>query len=253
DTPSAENIEELTKIINTHGNEIACFIYEPLLQAAGGMLMYEAKYLDKLLDELKKKNIICIADEVMTGFYRTGKFFASGYLQNKPDIICLSKGLTGGTMALGVTAASQKIFDAFISDDKSKTFFHGHSFTANPIACAASLASLDLTEKEDCFNQVKNIENQNNNFAAHLTSHISHLTIKNVRSLGTILAFEIISGNDSYLNSISASITKQALQKGIYIRPLGNTVYIMPPYCITDNQLSTVYSFLLDIIMTNEK
>ena len=248
DTPSIDNITEIRSLINKYGDEIICFIYEPLLQAAGGMLMYEPKYLDELLSEIKKKEIICIADEVMTGFYRTGKFFACDYLQNKPDIICLSKGLTGGTMALGVTAASQKIFDAFISDDKAKTFFHGHSFTANPIACAASLASLDLTEKENCFQQVKKIEVRNKDFTSHLTSHLSHLTIKNPRSLGTILAFEIVSGNDNYLNAIGTTITQQALQKGIYIRPLGNTVYIMPPYCITEGQLNQVYEFILGLL-----
>jgi adenosylmethionine---8-amino-7-oxononanoate aminotransferase len=244
DTPTEENINELKKTISSLSNEIACFIYEPLLQAAGGMLMYDAQLLDELLTEIRSNNIICIADEVMTGFYRTGKFFASDHLKNKPDIICLSKGLTGGTMALGVTAATQKIFDAFLSDDRSKTFFHGHSFTANPIACSAALASLDLTEKDDCKKNVENIIKKNAVFISSFTIHHSPLTIKNLRQLGTVIAFEIVSENDSYLNNISVTITQQALQKGIYLRPLGNTVYIMPPYCITNDELSKVYEFL---------
>ncbi len=247
DTPTKANFGHIKSVIDLYANEIACFIYEPLLQAAGGMLMHEAEMLDELLTEIKSKNIICIADEVMTGFYRTGKFFASEYLQNKADIICLSKGLTGGTMALGVTAASQKIFDAFLSDDRTKTFFHGHSFTANPIACASALASLDLIEKEDCVLRINNMVKKNKEFIAGFAIHHSPSNIKNHRQLGTIIAFEIISGNDSYLNNISATITKQAMQNGIYIRPLGNTVYIMPPYCITDEQLNKLYDFLMAI------
>jgi adenosylmethionine-8-amino-7-oxononanoate aminotransferase len=247
DTPTAENLPALKNFIHEHGDGFACFIYEPLLQAAGGMLIYDAVLFDQLLTEIKNKEIICIADEVMTGFYRTGNFFASDILKNKPEIICLSKGLTGGTMALSVTAASDKIFDAFSSDDRSKTFFHGHSFTANPIACAASLASLDLFEKENSIENVKNIVEKNSQFAFRLASCHSHLTIKNLRTLGTILAFEIVSGNDSYLNSISTAITQKAMQNGIYLRPLGNTVYIMPPYCITPDQLDKVYDFLLTL------
>ena len=247
DTPTPENINELKKTINSLSNEIACFVYEPLLQAAGGMLMYDDQLLDELLSEIKSKNIICIADEVMTGFYRTGKFFGSDYLKNKPDIICLSKGLTGGTMALGATAATQKIFDAFLSDDRSKTFFHGHSFTANPIACSAALASLDLIEKEECVLRIQNIVNRNEDFITLLKNKNDKLKIKNHRHLGTIIAFEIVSESDSYLNNISATITQQALQNGIYLRPLGNTVYIMPPYCITEEELNKVYNFLLEL------
>src|SRR6478735_9242198 len=149
DTPDADSIEELKNIIRQNSSEIAAFIYEPLVQGAGGMKMYDAGLMNELLVTIKKAGIICIADEVMTGFGRTGKLFASEYLDEKPDIICLSKGLTGGTMALGVTACNEKIYKAYVSDDEMKTFFHGHSFTANPLACAAALASLDLLQKEE--------------------------------------------------------------------------------------------------------
>ncbi|MGH2647213.1 MAG: adenosylmethionine--8-amino-7-oxononanoate transaminase, partial [Ginsengibacter sp.] len=141
ETPDGKNLDELQQQIEKYKNEIACFIYEPLLQGAGGMRMYEAGGLDLLLTLIKKESIICIADEVLTGFYRTGSFFAGDYLSQKADIICLSKALTGGTMAMGITACTQNIYDPFVSDDKMKTLFHGHSFTANPLACAASLAS----------------------------------------------------------------------------------------------------------------
>ena len=245
DVPTFENIISIKKNIEEHATEIAAFIYEPLIQGAGGIKMYEAKMLDELLSFIKQKNIICIADEVMTGFGRTGKIFASEYMQNKPDIICLSKGLTGGTMALGATACTQKIYDAYVSDDAHKTFFHGHSFTANPIACAAANASLDLFSTEKSLEKVEYISTQNIAFIKQLEQFKN---IKNIRTLGTILAFEIIQGKDEYLNNISAYITKKALDKNVYLRPLGNTVYIMPPYCITEDELQKVYDVLIEII-----
>lgn len=232
-------------------NEISCFIYEPLLQGAGGMRMYSAEALDQLLKLLKKHEVICIADEVLTGFGRTGKLFASEHLETTPDIICLSKGLTGGTMALGVTACSHKIHDVFVSEDRLKTFFHGHSYTANPIACTAALASLDLLESEECMNGIRRIENMHDDFKRQLKALADRkhrVGLKNIRTLGTILAFEIESGKDEYLNNISAAITRMALSEGVFLRPLGNTVYIMPPYCITTSQLEQVYRAILKIL-----
>ncbi len=246
-------------------NEIACFIYEPLVQGAGGMRMYNAESLNALLKFLKEHDIICIADEVMTGFGRTGKMFASEYMNETPDIICLSKGLTGGTMALGVTACTKKIHDAFVDEDRLKTFFHGHSFTANPLACTAALASLDLLAKEECISAIRMISKQHREFAGIVASPQSSVPspsfteaspkvgpvsnkIKNIRQLGTILAFDIMDGKDEYLNTISTVISQKALEQGVYIRPLGNTVYIMPPYCITKKQLLRVYDAVLGII-----
>lgn len=245
DTPTKENLSSLKKIIEQHRSTVAAFIYEPLVQGAGGMKMYDATLLQQLLSFVKKQNIICIADEVMTGFGRTGKLFASQYQKTQPDIICLSKGLTGGTMALGVTACTKKIHQAFISNDKLKTFFHGHSFTANPIACAASIASLQLLQKTNCQQKINWLSQQHLLFIKKIEGNMN---IKNARSLGTILAFELISNHDGYLNNIATSITQQALQQGVYIRPLGNTIYIMPPYCITKKELQKVYLFLLSII-----
>lgn len=246
DTPTPENTDSLVLTIQQYAEELAAFIYEPLVQGAGGMKMYEAALLNQLLHAVKKHGIICIADEVMTGFGRTGKLFASEYCQEKPDIICLSKGLTGGTMALGVTAVTQKIVDAFMSDDKLKTFFHGHSFTANPLACTAALASLDLLEKDGCGRQIQLITACHRAFLHELLN--ASLPIKNIRCLGTLLAFEINSGRDEYLNNIAAVITQKALEQGIYIRPLGNTLYIMPPYCITEEELKKIYAAITGII-----
>lgn len=246
DTPTPENIDFLVLTIQQYAEELAAFIYEPLVQGAGGMKMYEADLLNQLLHTVKKYGIICIADEVMTGFGRTGKLFASEYCREKPDIICLSKGLTGGTMALGVTAVTQKITDAFVSDDKLKTFFHGHSFTANPLACTAALASLDLLEKERCQQQIQWITACNQSFFNTLAN--GSFPIKNIRQLGTIIAFEADRGPDEYLNNIAAGISQKALQLGVYIRPLGNTVYIMPPYCITETALEKIYAVIITVL-----
>jgi adenosylmethionine-8-amino-7-oxononanoate aminotransferase len=245
DTPDENNIVSIKEQVTNHADSIAAFIYEPLIQGAGGMKMYNAVLLDELLHFIKQKNIICIADEVMTGFGRTGKMFASEYLQTKPDIICLSKGLTGGTMALGVTACTENIYNAFVNDDAHKTFFHGHSFTANPLACTAANASLDLFEQNDVLTKIQYITERNIAFAQQLRQLNG---IKNVRTLGTILALEIEQGEDVYLNMISTTITKKALEKGIYLRPLGNTVYLMPPYCITDEELNKIYALLPGLI-----
>lgn len=247
DTPTPENIAELRSTIHDQGHEIACFIYEPLLQAAGGMRTYDAGLLDELLDEARQQDILCIADEVLTGFGRTGKLFAGEYLRNNADIICLSKGLTGGTMALGVTAASEKIFRAFLSDDKRKTLFHGHSFTANPLACSASLASLDLLLEEDCLHRINRLSQRHQMFLDTLRNFP---VVKNARALGTILAFELNTGKDEYTNTIGPTITRNALEAGIYLRPLGNTVYVMPPYCTTEKEMDQVYEFLVHCIRT---
>lgn len=245
DTPTPENIQQLRSEIRRQGREIACFIYEPLLQAAGGMRIYEAALLDELLEEAARQDILCIADEVLTGFGRTGKLFAGEYLRHKADIICLSKGLTGGTMALGVTAATEKIFRAFLSDDKRKTLFHGHSFTANPVACSASLASLDLLLDKDCLRRIGQLSRRH---LAFLDALRAFPIVKNARALGTILAFEINTGRDEYINAIGPEITRAALEAGIYLRPLGNTVYVMPPYCMTEKEMDQVYDFLVHCI-----
>jgi adenosylmethionine---8-amino-7-oxononanoate aminotransferase len=245
DTPTPDNIAGLRASIRQLAPEIACFIYEPLLQAAGGMHVYEAALLDELLAEAKTHDILCIADEVLTGFGRTGRLFAGEYLTQKADIICLSKGLTGGAMALGVTAATEKIFEAFLSDDRRKTLFHGHSFTANPLACTAALASLDLLLEPQCLHNIRRVAAKNLSF---LDSIRTNPRVRNARALGTVLAFEIDAGKDEYINAIGTVITRDALAAGIYLRPLGNTIYLMPPYCITEKEMDQVFEFLAHCI-----
>jgi adenosylmethionine---8-amino-7-oxononanoate aminotransferase len=245
DTPTEENLPSLQSIVTKEKDQLAAFIYEPLVQGAGGMLMYEPELLNEMLITCGDNDVLCIADEVMTGFGRTGKRFASHYLDKQPDIVCLSKGLTGGTMALGVTAASEKVASAFDSADKLKTFFHGHSFTANPIACSAALASLELLQKESCLVNIETIAAAHRNFIETLSGHEK---VENARATGTILAFEVKSGRKEYLNEVSAKITSFMLTRDVYLRPLGNTVYLMPPYCITLEEMETVYSAIIECL-----
>lgn len=231
------SLDALTKALQH--NDIASFIFEPLVQGAGGMVMYSPAILDELIKKCRAKNVITIADEVMTGFGRTGKFFASDYLTEKPDIICMSKGITGGVMPLGATSCAQFIYDAFLSDDKMKTFFHGHSYTANPTACAAALASLDLFEQPEAIKNIKRIEQQHNAFMEKTKSHPALIE---VRQTGTILAFEIKTNEHThYLNSLADYISEFFISRGIILRPLGNIVYVLPPYCISNEDLLYIY------------
>lgn len=249
DVPNGNNWDNISGLINSNANEIACFIYEPLLQGAGGMLMHDAHHLQTLLEYVKQKEIICIADEVLTGFYRTGRFFAGDYMSEKADVICLSKALTGGNMALGITACTQNIFDSFVSEDKMATFFHGHSFTANPLACTAALASLELLQKSKCQKKIKIIQNYHKIFCDELKPFETNGIIKNIRQCGTVMAFEIVTQHpDDYLNSIVNDVMNFSLKKGIYLRPMGNTLYIMPPYTTTNKQLLEIYSVISDFL-----
>jgi adenosylmethionine-8-amino-7-oxononanoate aminotransferase len=240
--PTSENIIQLKETLQlwfTNHNDIAGFIFEPLVQGAAGMMMYDATYLDELISICHKNNIITIADEVMTGFGRTGKFFANDYLTHKADIICLSKGLTGGYMPMGVTSCAQFIYDSCVSDDKTKTFFHGHSYTANPTSCSAALASLDLMEQVETWKQILLISNLHLEF---VKKHKMNLKLIDIRCLGTILALELKTPDHThYLNNASENITTFFLENNIIVRPLGNILYFIPPYCITKQELENVY------------
>jgi adenosylmethionine-8-amino-7-oxononanoate aminotransferase len=228
--------------------DVAAFVFEPLVQGAGGMVMYSEKVLDELIKECRANNIITIADEVMTGFGRTGKFFASDHLNHKPDIICMSKGLTGGVMPLGATSCAQFIYDAFLSDDKMKTFFHGHSYTANPTACSAALASMDLFDKPETFENVKRIETKHDTFLQKIKSHKALI---DVRQLGTIIAFEVKTNEHThYLNSLAEHISEFFISRGIILRPLGNVLYILPPYCISNEDLTYIYNTVEEFLET---
>jgi len=246
--PTAENFisvkKQLAELIKYE--PVAGFIFEPLVQGASGMIMYDEALLDELILLCNRNNVITIADEVMTGFGRTGKFFANDHLQHKADIICLSKGLTGGYMPLGVTACARFIYDAFLTEDKTKTFFHGHSYTANATACSAALASMDLMEKEETWQQVKLIESLHLAFKSTIQNNPK---LKDVRVKGTIIAFELRTGEHThYLNNASQHITDFFLEKGILLRPLGNIFYLIPPYCITEEELKFIYGAVSEFL-----
>ncbi|MGF1925329.1 MAG: adenosylmethionine--8-amino-7-oxononanoate transaminase [Bacteroidia bacterium] len=246
DLPNAENIAYLTSQISSMKSELACFIFEPLILGAGGMQMYEALYLNKLMEVCQENEILCIADEVMTGFGRTGTYFACEQLTAAPDLFCLSKGLTGGTMPLGVTTCNAKIFNAFLSDDKLKTLYHGHSFTANPVACSASLASLDILLAPETLANIKRIALQHARFMETIKTHPK---VKTVRQTGTIIAIEWQTGESTtYLSALRDKLYTYFLNKGIVLRPLGNIVYILPPYIITDEELAYIYSTIIQAL-----
>lgn len=228
--------------------EACAFIFEPLVMGAGGMLMYMPEALDQLIALCKKHGVLCIADEVMTGFGRTGKTFASDYLQHKPDLMCLSKGLTGGTLPLAVTTATQHIFDGFLSEDKHKTLFHGHSYTGNPLGCAAALASMDLLQSEECQVNIKRIEAKHQIFKNKIQVHSA---VREVRQTGTILAVEFNTPEQtSYFNKLRDQLYHFFLEKRVLLRPLGNVIYILPPFCITDAQLDQVYTAIGEALDT---
>ena len=239
DLPNKTNLHHLKSHISHLKSELAAFIYEPLIQGAAGMLMYNAADLDELLDHCRNEGLLLIADEVMTGFGRTGKLFATDHLQLKPDVMCFSKGITGGTMAMGVTTCTQNVFDAFLSDDKLKTLFHGHSFTANPVTCAAAIASMDLLEKPETTADINRISDHHSQFRMKI---VGHPKLRNIRQTGTIIALEWETGEGtSYFNQLGKNLYKFFLDQGIILRPLGNIIYIIPPYCISNEQLDYIY------------
>jgi adenosylmethionine-8-amino-7-oxononanoate aminotransferase len=220
-------------------NEIAAIIVEPLIQGSAGMRMYSSSFLDRLVDLAKSANVLVIFDEVMTGWGRTGRLFAMDYLEEKPDIVCLSKGLTGGVIPLGLTITSDKIYEAFLAEEKTKALLHGHSFTGNALACAVASANLDLVVHPSFDLQLKRISKQHRFFAEKIKGHKN---LKEVRQLGTIIAFEIkLEETSSYFSSIRDKAYEFFLSKGLLIRPLGNIVFLNPPYCTTNNELELMY------------
>ncbi len=239
-----EALQQLKNVCSE--NDAAAFIFEPLVQGAAGMVMYDPEALNDLVKVCKEYNVLAIADEVMTGFYRTGRYFACNYIQEMPDIMCLSKGLTGGTMAMGVTSCTSSIYEAFLSEDHSKTFFHGHSYTANPLACVAALASMDLLHEADTLSKIKMIEKHH---VAFIEKVAALDILKNICHRGTILAIELKTDDESgYFNSIKEKAYSYFMERNILLRPLGNVIYIFPPYCISAEDLKMVHKVIADFL-----
>jgi adenosylmethionine---8-amino-7-oxononanoate aminotransferase len=238
------SFDALDKLMQT--NEFAGFIFEPLVQGAAGMVMYEAAELDKLISLCQKHQVFTIADEVMTGFGKTGKNFACDYLKTQPDMMCLSKALTGGTIPMAITTFTQHIFDGFYDDDVSKALFHGHTFTANPTGCAAALASMQLLASDEMQLNIQRINAQHLNFQSKIKQHPK---VKETRVLGVILALEIQTGSaESYYGNFRNRLYNFFIEKGIILRPVGNIVYVLPPYIITNNQLEKIYHTIEEVL-----
>jgi adenosylmethionine-8-amino-7-oxononanoate aminotransferase len=239
-----ESLRQLNKTIKHH--DVAGFIFEPLLQGAAGMIMYSPQILSEMIHLCNENDILTIADEVSTGFGRTGKYFAADHLSHKPDIICMSKGITGGVMALGATSATAQVYNAFLSDDKSKMFLHGHSYTGNPLACVVAKASLDLLQEDDTWTAIKRISTQHHQFVSNV---MNHPYVEDARALGVVLAVSVKSGSEeSYFNYLRDRLYNFFIHRKILLRPLGNVIYIMPPYCITDEELNMVYTAISDLL-----
>jgi adenosylmethionine---8-amino-7-oxononanoate aminotransferase len=228
--------EILKNLVTT--NDFAAFIFEPLILGAAGMVMYQPEILDKLIAICQQNNVFTIADEVMTGFGKTGKTFASDYLVEKPDMMCLSKALTGGTIPMAITTFTKEIFDGFYDDDTNKALFHGHTFTANPTGCAAALASLKLLQTDEMQNNIQRINKHHLAFENKIKNHPK---VKTTRVLGVIFALEIkTETNESYYGNLRNKLYKFFIENGVILRPVGNIIYVLPPYIIKDDQLQKV-------------
>ncbi len=230
--------EALNKLAQHLESPTAAVIIEPFIQGAGGMQTVRKEFLRAVEELVKQSGSLLIVDEVLTGFGRCGELFAFQKAGISPDLIALSKGLTGGFLPMGVTMAKEKIFQAFVGHDPKLTLWHGHSFTANPLGCAAANASLDLLEKSP-----ERYEDLESMHKPHLIELTKNKHVIKPRLIGTIAAFEVaVKGQTGYLNSAGAIIKKKAIEQGVFIRPLGNIVYLLPPICISTEQLHKCYS-----------
>lgn len=246
--PNAENIEKILSEIDNLAlqNDIAAFIYEPMVQGSAGMRMYESQYLELILKKTAQYQIINIADEVFTGFGRTGKAFASDYCETQPDILCLSKALTGGYLPLGATLCNQSIVDAFTGNDIYKLFLHGHSYTGNALACAAGAESVRLFNTSQCKADMERVKSHFENWKAELQNHDM---VKEIRVLGCIFAVELQSELAThYNNPLREIIYDKFLAKNILIRPLGNVLYVLPPYVISDKELHYIFKSIKEVL-----
>lgn len=237
--PNGKNHDAILKTLKAlaDNHEVAGFVYEPLVQGAAAMKMHNADGLNQILNFCKNNNIITVADEVMTGFGKTGKHFASLHIETLPDVMCLSKALTGGLLPMALSTCSQKIYDAFYSDDIAKGLFHGHTYSANPLACTAALASIELLQTQTIQDSIKAITASHENFGNRVKNHPK---VKSIRQTGIIFALDLDVEMQRYGN-LRDKLFKFFMDNGVFLRPLGNTIYIQAPYVITNQELEKVY------------
>lgn len=240
----AQTLEKLTYLLQENGDRYAGIFIEPLVQGAAGMRMCRPQFLQALESLARSFGILLIYDEVMTGFGRTGELFACLKSNTSPDLLCLSKGLSGGCLPLAVTLATEKIYQAFYSDDIDRTFFHSHSYTGNPLACATGIASLELLEENP--QAYQGMEHQHRRYIEQWLA--GHPKVEHIRVCGTIAAMEVKTESESFLNATGSVLRSRFLAAGFLLRPLGNTIYLMPPYCITNSELESIYQVIRRIL-----
>jgi len=242
EVPDVHNFEAVKLKFETIAatGELAAFIYEPLVQGAAGMKIYPAALLDQLLEIAKKFGVLAIADEVMTGFGKTGKNFASEYLINQPAIICMSKSLTAGVAPMAITSCSLPVYEAFYDDELKKGLFHGHTYSANPLACTAAIAGIDLLLSKQIQQQITHISEKHKAFETRIKNHPK---VKTTRSLGVIFALDLDLTINRY-GKFRDKLFQFFMDKGVFLRPLGNTIYILAPFIITDEELDKIYEVI---------
>lgn len=241
--------DQLARLLAERGDSIAAVIVEPLLQGAGGMIVHPVEFLQEVRQLCSKNNVLLIADEVLTGFGRTGKMFACELVGVVPDLMCLSKGITGGALPMGATACTSAIHEAFASADCSKTFYHGHSYTGNPLAAAAAVASLRVFEDEPVFERIQAISRIHQERLEQIRNHPA---VGDVRSIGSVAAVELHAEDAGYLSKLKPVLYDFFLKAGILLRPLGNIIYVLPPYVISPNDLNCIHDRIrdsLDVVM----
>lgn len=231
-------VKSLERLLDEKHNEIAAVIVEPLLQGAGGMIVHPVEFLQRVRRLCNEHEILLIADEVLTGFGRCGKMFACDLAGVTPDLMCLSKGLTGGVLPMGATVCTSRIHEAFVSDDRSRTFYHGHSYTGNPIAAAAGVASLKIFESEPVFDRIATIGRIH---CERLAAIRNHPAVGDVRSIGTMAAIELRADDPGYASKLRPKLYKFFIDAGVLLRPLGNIVYVLPPYVISPDELNYIH------------
>jgi adenosylmethionine-8-amino-7-oxononanoate aminotransferase len=247
--PNGSNTNDIISLLENliTSERVAGFIYEPLVQGAAGMKIHDANGLNAILKFCNENNILTIADEVMTGFGKTAKFFASEHIKTKPDIICLSKALTGGLVPMAITSCTEEIYQAFLGQNINRGFMHCHTYSANPIACSAALAGLELLKSKDIQNNISRISKSHIAFRSLIQNHPK---VKSTRSIGVILAIDLFTSSDRY-GDLRDKLLNIFMKNGVFLRPLGNTIYIQPPYIISDEELQQVYQVIqkaLDIV-----
>lgn len=238
ETCHIECVQGLERLLADRHTQIAAVIIEPLLQGAGGMIVHPPAFVQRVRELCDRFDVLLIADEVLTGFGRCGQMFACQLAGITPDLMCLSKGITGGFLAMGATVCTDRVQQMFTVDDARRTFFHGHSYTGNPLACAAACASLEVFEEEPVFERIHSIEKIH---LARLPELKARAVVGDVRCIGSVAAVELKTEDPGYLSEVRPRLYRFFLEHGVLLRPLGNVIYILPPYVITADELNYVY------------